>query len=142
MRSLGMTIRYLREERGWTQLELAGRAGVSHAMVSRLECGKQGFREASLRGIARALEVSFQDLFGDEAVPSTGVKRQRILKQFDERVDRLRSLVSANPRPETLAMLDLAMGIEERHPGTVRVKSDRSKKKKIRDGKGGENGSS
>ena len=47
----GLAIRALRRRRGWTQAELADRAGVSQAAVSRAERG--GARAMTLRTLER-----------------------------------------------------------------------------------------
>jgi transcriptional regulator with XRE-family HTH domain len=62
---LGATIRRLREERGWLQEELAARAGITQAQVSRLESGEQRDpRWSTLEGLARAFGLSLDALTG------------------------------------------------------------------------------
>lgn len=43
--SFGQVIKKLREERGWSQEELAHRVGISTANISRIETGKHGASE-------------------------------------------------------------------------------------------------
>ena len=52
------TIRTLREERGWTQLELANKLGVTPATVYNWERGKYEPKASQLRALARAFGVS------------------------------------------------------------------------------------
>ena len=54
-------VRALRENRGWTQEELAANSGTTDRTVQRIEAG-QSVRADSLRAIANALEVEFTEL--------------------------------------------------------------------------------
>ena len=56
------TIRELREERGWTQLELANRLGVTPATVYTWERGKYEPRASQFRKIAQVFGVSMDDI--------------------------------------------------------------------------------
>jgi len=56
------TIRALREERGWTQLELANAIGVTPATVYNWERGKYEPKASQLRALARAFGVSMDDV--------------------------------------------------------------------------------
>lgn len=51
------TIRELREERGWTQLDLAVRLGVTPATVYNWERGRHEPKVRQLRAIARTFDV-------------------------------------------------------------------------------------
>ena len=64
----GATIRYLRERKGMTQEELAGRIHVSAKAVSKWETGK-GFPDISLlEPLAGALDISVIELLSGEDV--------------------------------------------------------------------------
>jgi transcriptional regulator with XRE-family HTH domain len=54
---VGDKVRDLRKERGWSQQELAGRAGISMQTVSNLETGRHVPGIATLSKIAGALGV-------------------------------------------------------------------------------------
>jgi transcriptional regulator with XRE-family HTH domain len=56
------TIRELRESRGWTQLELANKLGVTPATVYNWERGRYEPSASKLRQIARLFEVSMDDI--------------------------------------------------------------------------------
>jgi transcriptional regulator with XRE-family HTH domain len=56
------TIRQLREERGWTQLELANRLEVTPATVYNWERGKYEPTASKFRQIAHVFEVSMDDI--------------------------------------------------------------------------------
>jgi transcriptional regulator with XRE-family HTH domain len=61
--TLGDKLKYVRQQRGWTQTELARRAGVGAALVSHLERGRtQDTRGRTVRKFARALGVSVEFL--------------------------------------------------------------------------------
>ena len=58
MSPLGLRIRQLREHRGWSQRELARRAGIRQATISHLESGRAKTVDlAILEKLARALDV-------------------------------------------------------------------------------------
>ena len=52
------TIRELREERGWTQLELANRLGVTPSTIYSWERGRYEPTASKLRALARTFGVS------------------------------------------------------------------------------------
>lgn len=56
------TIRELREERGWTQLELAVKVGVTPSTVWSWEKGRYEPRASQLRAIAETFGVSMDDI--------------------------------------------------------------------------------
>ena len=56
------TIRELRQERGWTQLELANRLAVTPSSVHNWESGKFEPKAAQLRALARAFGVSMDEI--------------------------------------------------------------------------------
>ncbi len=56
------TIRELREGRGWTQLELAVKLGVTPATVYNWERGKYEPTASKLRAIAQTFGVSMDDI--------------------------------------------------------------------------------
>ena len=58
-------IRTARVLRGWSQKELAKRAGLHHVMLNRLEKGhKAGVQAETIRRLAEALRVSSDYLLG------------------------------------------------------------------------------
>jgi transcriptional regulator with XRE-family HTH domain len=60
--TLGERIRAKRLERGWTQDELARRAGISKGFLSDLENNKRGVNADTLLDVAQALGVSIDYL--------------------------------------------------------------------------------
>ena len=64
--------------RGWSQVELAERAGVTQSTVSQLENGSLNATVEVLNKIANALDVEVSDLFereGDSAVIGEIIER-------------------------------------------------------------------
>ena len=64
----GQRVKKLRDERGWTQQELADRAGLTNDTISNYERGKRGALPPlrTVQAIARAFEVPLSDLLDDE----------------------------------------------------------------------------
>ncbi|MBQ8569362.1 MAG: helix-turn-helix transcriptional regulator [Oscillospiraceae bacterium] len=60
---IGRNIRAKREELGMDQRELAGRAGISAAAVSKIEKGKNIPMADTLRKIAKALHCDMERFF-------------------------------------------------------------------------------
>jgi putative transcriptional regulator len=56
------TIRALREEHGWTQLQLANKLGVTPGTVYGWEKGKYEPKARQLRALAEALDVRMEDI--------------------------------------------------------------------------------
>lgn len=56
------TIRQLREERGWTQLELALKIGVTPITVYNWERGRSEPKVSQFRSLARVFGVSMDDI--------------------------------------------------------------------------------
>lgn len=62
--SVGRAVKAHRLRTGWTQPELAAKAGLSASCVARVE---RGVDMATLRALAKALGVTVEDLAGQEA---------------------------------------------------------------------------
>lgn len=61
--TLGDVIRKLRDERGWTQSDLAERAGLDKSAIVRLEKQSDRSERNTIERAARALNVSAADLY-------------------------------------------------------------------------------
>ena len=59
-------LRAIRERRGWTQAQLAAKAGYSDAFISQLETGKKHGSVATLKSLARGLGVTTDQLLGKD----------------------------------------------------------------------------
>jgi len=60
--ALGTAIRQLRETRGGSQEDLAHEAGVTTGTLSAIERGRSNPTWGTVKGIARALDVSLSEL--------------------------------------------------------------------------------
>jgi excisionase family DNA binding protein len=63
---VGARLRHFREVAGLNQQELAARTGMTHEVVSRLECGKTAASARTARSLAAALDVTPDDFVSDD----------------------------------------------------------------------------
>ncbi len=64
-KGLGQMLRMLREEKGWTQEELAEKASVERSYLAKLETGvKQNPSLKVLKRLAKSLRVPVTELLG------------------------------------------------------------------------------
>lgn len=61
-----LTIRRLRKQKGFTLSQLAGAAGISESLLSQVERGRVDPSLATLRSIARSLEIPLFELFAGQ----------------------------------------------------------------------------
>ena len=73
--TVGESMRRMRQEHGWTQAELAERAGLSANYVARLERGELGPSLFVAFRIAEALETQVESLISGNAGRRTGKRR-------------------------------------------------------------------
>lgn len=67
---LGMRIRFLRKELGWSQEDLALESGVNKNYICDLENGRRNPSLEILEKIAKALKITLSELFrGIETIP-------------------------------------------------------------------------
>ncbi len=87
---VGDRIRALREQRGWSQEELARRANGNQGNISRIELGRaKRPSHESLSGIARAFGITLEELTGqaNDALPSLPTPRLRVVMDADSAGD-------------------------------------------------------
>ena len=85
MASLGGRIKQRRLQLGWTQDELAVRAGLSKGFLSDLENGKRGIGADKLFELARVLNLSLDSIVGqvaDGLEPSKEIEIPASLARF------------------------------------------------------------
>jgi len=59
-------LRELREERGFTQYDLAQQSGVGRSTIAALETGERGAHPSTMRALAQALEVKVPELYRNQ----------------------------------------------------------------------------
>lgn len=59
-------MRRAREKRGWTQLQLAEKSGISNRMVSKLERGEREGTITTIELLADAIGISIDEYVGHE----------------------------------------------------------------------------
>lgn len=64
--SLGKRIKFLRNEIGISQEELADRAEIDRTYITSVECGKRNISIVNIEKIAKALRVTLSKLFDFE----------------------------------------------------------------------------
>ena len=64
--ALGKRIRFLRNEIGISQEELADRAEIDRTYITSVECGKRNISIVNIEKIAKSLGVSLSKLFDFE----------------------------------------------------------------------------
>jgi transcriptional regulator with XRE-family HTH domain len=62
---VGLRIRSLRTQKGWTQEMLAGHAGTGRVYITEMENGRKEVCVRMLERLASALEVSLSDFFNE-----------------------------------------------------------------------------
>lgn len=67
MTQQGQKIRHLRQQKGLSQVQLAGMIGVNNSLISKLESGETQGSIHTLRKIATALNANVSDLLEEQA---------------------------------------------------------------------------
>ncbi len=113
--TLGDRLRQLRAARGWSQRELARRAGLSQPVVSGIESGIAKAPQAlTLTKLAQALGVRIDELLGLPLVDPGKVARERLARaqwryldtQAPDLPDRAREQMRRLVRDDALSMSD------------------------------------
>jgi transcriptional regulator with XRE-family HTH domain len=81
---LGKRLTELREERGWTQKQLAEKAGLSVAFLSEIENGKRNLSSGKLLHLADELGASLDYLMRGEQSPMRERRPVEIPPELDE----------------------------------------------------------
>jgi transcriptional regulator with XRE-family HTH domain len=93
-KAVGERLRKLRQERGWTQLDLATQAEMERTAIANYEQGVCFPPVPALRKLARALKVSVDELISEDAKPEKALRDPKLLELFT-RVDQLGYRVKA-----------------------------------------------
>lgn len=88
-KSLGERLAQIRNERGFTQTELADKVGILQNIVSAYEKDRLRLTAEMLLRFAKALDVSADEILGIKIKPSNGsVKNRRLLRRLSH-IDKL-----------------------------------------------------
>ena len=118
---LGERIRHLRQEKGWTQRELARRAGLKPSGLSKYELGIYQPSLAAVKALAGALGTTTDHLLGGSGPePDADARLKSLLARLGE--------LPAEPRRALAEILDGLLKIQ-RHLDT-RSPSKRQRKPK------------
>ena len=87
---VGERIRLLREKSGYSQNELAGRAGISQTHLRRVELGQSGITVDHLQMVCDAFGITLKDFFDtestldefSEAIANLTPKQKKLLISF------------------------------------------------------------
>lgn len=63
LKELGLRVKTLREERGWTQHECAAFIGMHQSTVAHIESGDRNITMATLDQLVRGFGITFEELF-------------------------------------------------------------------------------
>jgi transcriptional regulator with XRE-family HTH domain len=85
-----LRLRELREERGFSQYELAQESGVGRSTIAALETGERGAHPATTRSLARALRVTIPDLYRDRITPPLQEGPARTAQSYERLRENLR----------------------------------------------------
>lgn len=98
---VGRNVRHLRQLRGWSQEQLAERAGNSHKHIGRVERGEVNVTIDILTGIAEGLSIGVGELFGpssSEIAPRRAALTAADMRHIDHVMRLLRRLKAQTPR--------------------------------------------
>lgn len=90
-------VRFWREQRGWSQAELAERSGIIQQEIAKIELGKRRLTADLMKKVAPALGIHPCDLLSD-ALPDEREQEQQLLITF-------RGLREAHLRSQALRVL-------------------------------------
>ena len=102
MDTLGSRLRRKRREHGWTQDELAIRAGTNQAVIQKIENGKS-LRPRKINEIASVLEVKPAWLmFGEKSVSAIDDEAMEVAKAWSKLPEPIRSRIKRNIYEQSL----------------------------------------
>jgi transcriptional regulator with XRE-family HTH domain len=81
-----LRLRELREERGFSQYDLAQESGVGRSTIAALETAERGAYPSTTRSLARALNVTVPDLYRDRITPPPSLDRPVGMAESYERL--------------------------------------------------------
>lgn len=101
-KSLGLRISQLRQDRGWTQKELAAQIDISPNHLSRIEKDKVHPHRSTLKGIATVFGIELEDLESLAQIPEPDLSDK--LAKHDPDLAALISQIPLLSEPQTEAL--------------------------------------
>lgn len=80
-------LREAREEKGWTQQELADQSGVNQSTIAGLELGKHRPQIGTLKKLADALDVRISDLREQRQPPRSDEDLRKLRDELESRIE-------------------------------------------------------
>lgn len=92
--SIGSRIKKLRDNRGWTLIDLGDRAKINKSVLSRIESGKRPVQAEELRIFAQLFNVSSDYLLGrtDDPLKSLSQETKDVLDNLDLTDEEIRNM--------------------------------------------------
>ncbi|GAF66669.1 helix-turn-helix domain-containing protein [Alkalihalobacillus trypoxylicola] len=75
--NIGERVKHLREERGWSQKELAQKMKINNSVLNRIENNKRVLTDSEIIILAKLFQISTDDLLGLE--PKQRIKEENKL---------------------------------------------------------------
>ena len=88
-KTIGQRLSEIRRGRGLTQVELAARVGMTQALLSDYERGKLRLHGGLIVAFAKALRVSFDEIFGLKESNGHGLVKDRRFVRRLQKIDKL-----------------------------------------------------
>jgi transcriptional regulator with XRE-family HTH domain len=111
--TIGQTMARLRKERGFTQVELAEKAGTIQAVISSYECGRVRPHAAMVGQLAQALGVTADELLGIAPAQSHNAGGNGVSRRIYRRMQ----LLERMPAHDQKAVLKFIDALAVQHSG-------------------------
>lgn len=104
LKKFGAKIRFLRQGKGWSLMELADKSGISKAYISDLENGAAGKPNIQyVFNVAVALDVTLDDLLRDATAKEPRPRKRRAVEELPPGLEELQKELALTPE---LALTD------------------------------------
>jgi transcriptional regulator with XRE-family HTH domain len=94
-RTIGVRLSQLRKEKGYTQIDLARKTGLTQALISSYERSRLRMNAETVIRFAKALNVSTDDILG---LSKSGNGKDRVSLRLVRRLNRIESLPKGNQK--------------------------------------------
>jgi len=107
---IGERIKNKRKEKGWTQEQLAEKAGMHPTYVGKMERGDKSATLDSLEKVVNALDLSYVELFKDIQPSSDESSKNHVLHQIINRLN----MKSLDDQKAALRLIDFMFEWKEK----------------------------